>query len=142
MAAVQTLILAALSARVGTEIEGYPVTWGFRSFTPPAVGGKPAPYVIAANISNTPQRLTIGSDDPDNRQGILTLSLMYPVALDHDLPVILEQAALIAAVFPKDLIMHHAGARVRVTQSPRVVEPYRDDAYFRCPVSMQWQAFI
>ncbi|GGZ21724.1 phage tail terminator-like protein [Asticcacaulis endophyticus] len=141
MATVETKIMAVLMARVGETLLEYPVTWGDDGFTPPIDGQKSLPYIIAENVPNVPDRITIGDSGKDNRQGILTLSLMAPVTMKWKLPVMVEKQGLMAAEFPKGFLPAFDGLRVRVTQSPRCVAPYRDDTNYRCPVQVRWQSF-
>lgn len=140
MATIETKIMAALMTRVGEELTGYVVTWGDDGFEPPQSGGVPQPYIIAENSPNTPDRVMISDTGKDNRQGILSLNLMVPVALKWKLPTVIEKQGLIADEFPKGFLPPFDGVRVRVTDAPRCVAPLRDDTYYRCPVQVRWQS--
>lgn len=141
MPAIETRIWMALRQRILSLPGGYPFDFVDPEFVRPADGTGALPFVEAANIDGAPERITLGSDDPDDRGGILTLTLMMPVHLKRTREYLKEQGGRIAAHFAKDLKLSFDGVTVRIETTPRVVDPYRDDAYWRVPVSIRWQSF-
>lgn len=141
MRTVETSIWMALRQRVVSIPGGYAIAMPKVAFAKPSTNGQPDPYVQVDNMHNDPERMTIGSDGPADRRGILTLSLMYPVALNHDETVITEAAGKIAAHWPQDLKLPMDGIVVRIEAPPRVVDAMRDDAYWRTPITIRWRTF-
>lgn len=146
-ATTETKIWQALKARVQTLSSGLTINWPMEPFTPPVSGGKPVPYVECRHLPNANVRRFIGSNDPMERMGILQLTLCWPAseigtASGKTHPdVLVQHAGEIAAHFPTDLAMDFQGIRVRVERAPDVTQPYRDDAYWRCPVSVRWRCY-
>lgn len=149
MATVETKIWQAIKARVQTlpAPVNLPVDWPLETFQKPEAGGRPAPYVECRHLPNTAIRQFIGSNDPHLRQGILQLSLMWPVALvgneagQQHPDVLVQMAGLIAAHFSTDLRMMFQDLAVRVEKAPDVSQPFRDEAYWRVPVSVRWRCW-
>lgn len=146
-AAVETKIWLALKARVQTLPLSYPIDWPRVPFTKPQSANPvlPDPYLEVRLLPNTSQRIFIGSGDPHRRLGILQVSLMYPVARTQgtvDWEAQFSQiGGTIATHFRTDLRMTFDGVTVRVEKAPDVAQPFRDDAYWRVPVSVRWQCF-
>lgn len=140
MATIETHIDQALRTRVA-GLTGYSIDYGDANFALPVTGGVPQPFLTYANNPNRVERIGIRSRFPHRRQGILQITLCYPIALAHGLPVILEKAGLIAARFPDDQKMKSGSVSVRVTEYPTIAAPYRDDAYWRVPVNIRWETF-
>lgn len=146
-ATVETKIWQALKARVATLPGGYAINWPLAPFTPPKAGNRPLPYVECRHIPNRNNRFLMGSTDPQERRGILQMTLCWPATnvgtgsgKTHPDDLI-QRAGEIAAHFPTDLAMDFEGIRVRVERAADVAQAYRDEAYARCPVSIRWQAF-
>lgn len=141
MPATETRIWMALRQRVLSLPGDYPLDTKDPEFERPADATGPLAYVETANIDSAPERITLGSDDVDDRGGILTVTLMVPIHLKRTREYLKEQGGGLAAHFPKDLKLYFEDVMVRIEASPRVVDPYRDDAYWRVPVSIRWQSF-
>lgn len=146
MPAVETIIWQALRARVAS-LAGFAINWPLEPFTPPQGGGKPLPYVECRHLPNAPVRRFIGSGDPHERPGILQLTLCWPASeigngsgKAHP-DELIQRAGEIAAHFPTDFPMRFEGVTVRVERAPDVAQPYRDDAYWRVPVSVRYDCF-
>jgi hypothetical protein len=141
MPAVETSIWMALRQRILSLPGDYPLDFAAPAFERPSDETGLLPYIETANIDNQPERITLGSDDPDDRRGILTVTPMVPVHLKRTREYLKDQGGIVAAHFPKDLKLSFGGVTVRIEASARVVDPYRDDAYWRVPVSIRWQSF-
>jgi len=141
MPAIETRIWMALRQHILSLPGGYPFDFVDPAFERPADASGPLPFIETANIDSAPERITLGSDDVDDRGGILTVTLMMPVHMKRTREYLKEQGGRIAAHFPKGLKLHFEGVTVRIEASPRVIDPYRDDAYWRIPVSIRWQSF-
>lgn len=146
MPTIETKVWQALKARAAT-LPGFTINWPLEPFTPPVSGGKPSPYVEVRHMPNAVVRRFIGSSDPHERPGILQLTLCWPASeigtgsgQTHS-DVLIQRAGEIAAHFPTDLRMPFQGVVVRVERAPDVAQPYRDDAYWRCPVSVRYSVF-
>lgn len=146
MPEVGTKIWMAIKARVST-LTGYTFAWPMDPFTPPQSGGKPLPYLDIAHMPNVNARVLVGSKGPIRRPGIVQIALMWPVAeigtasgKTHP-DVLIQKAGEIAVHFPTDLCMAFQGVSVRVTKAPDVAQPYRDDAYWRVPVSIFYETY-
>lgn len=142
-ATIETNIWQALKARAATlpSPVDYTICWpDQQDFTKPADGdGVPAPYIEVSHLPNVVTRLAIDSDGQNDRPGILVMALMYPVARKATHDVMRQQAGLIAAHFPADLLMTYGGVTVRVERAPDVPSPVRDDTYLRWPVGIRWR---
>lgn len=135
-------IWLALKARVET----LPLTFAQempadQEFVRPSDDDGPLPYIEVRHLPNRNTRFLIGSDDPDDRRGILQLVLCYPVSRKHAYEVMSQYAGLIAAWFPKDLPLSFQGVSVRVTDTPDEAQEYREDGYDRFPVTVRYQSF-
>lgn len=149
-ATVETAIWQALKAHVQTLSGGLAVNWPMEPFTPPTTGGsapKALPYVECRHMPNVASRVFIGSGDPQERPGILQLTLCWPAAdvgtgsgKTHP-DILIQRAGEIAAHFPTDHRMIFQGVTVRVERAPDVAQPYRDDAYWRVPVSVRYRCY-
>lgn len=144
MPEVETKIWMAIKARVST-LPGWAanrIAWPMDPFEPGQL-----PYVEVAHLPNRVNRPFIGSNDPQERPGILQLTLCWPVAqvgtgLGKVHPdVLVQRAGEIAAHWPTDLPLDFGGVRVRVEHAPDVAQPMRDDAYWRVPVSIRYKVF-
>lgn len=141
-ATIETKIWQALKARVAGLPLGLVVNWPLEPFTPPVSGGKQLPYVECRHIPNSVNRRLLGSDDPQERPGIVQLTLCWPAAdigigsgKTHP-DVLIQKAGEVAAYFPTDLRLTFEGAVVAIERAPDVAQPYRDEAYIRAPVSV------
>lgn len=139
-ASTETKIWQALKARVST-LTGYTFAWPMVPFEPGLT-----PYVEIAHLPNRNVRPFTASDEPMERPGILQLTLVWPVAqvgtgLGKVHPdTLIQRAGEIAAHFNTDRCMTFQGVRARVTKAPDVARPIRDEAYWRVPVSVFYEA--
>ncbi|TKT79974.1 phage tail terminator-like protein [Aquamicrobium sp. LC103] len=145
-ATVETGVWQALRARVAT-LPGFTINWPMEPFTPPSAGGKLLPFVECRHMPNRVNRVFIGSDAPQERPGILQITLCWPASeigtgsgKTHP-DVLIQRAGEIAAHFPTDHRMTFQGVSVRVERAPDVAQPYRDDAYWRAPVSVRYRCY-
>lgn len=147
MPTIETSIWQALKARVQALGLGLPINWPQTVEAKPQTSGKPLPYVECRHLPNATVRRFIGSDDPHERPGILQLTLCWPVSdigtQDGEThpDELIQRAGEIAAHFPTDHRMTFEGVTVRVERAPDVAQPFRDDAYWRCPVSVRYSCF-
>lgn len=149
MPTVETAIWQALRARVAT-LTGFAanqINWPLMPFEKPSAGGRPLPYLECRHMPNAIVRRFIGPSDPQERPGILQLTLCWPASdvgtgsgQTHS-DVLIQRAGEIAAHWPTDLPLDFQGVRVRVERAPDVAQPYRDDAYWRVPVSVRYTCY-
>ncbi len=147
MPTTETKIWQGLKARVASLPLGLTIDWPLMPFDKPQSGGKPLPYVECRHIPNRVNRLLIGSQAPQERPGILQITLCWPASeistgsgKTHP-DVLIQRAGEIAAHFPTDLRLTFDGVTVRVERAPDVSQAYRDDAYVRVPVSVRYSVF-
>ncbi len=148
MPTVETKIALALQARVASLPLPYDVMWTDDApAAMPTSGGQPAPYIEAHHEPNRTVRHFIGSADPHERPGLLLLTLCWPLAKvgtgsgKTHRDAIREQAGKIAEHFPAGLCMSFQGVGVNVTKAPDVLGAYRDDAFLRTQVRIEYRTF-
>lgn len=148
MPTVETKISQAIQARVASLPLSYPVIWtDDEPAALPTAGGQPAPYIEAHHEPNRTVRLLIKADAPHERPGLLLLTLCWPIAKvgtgsgKTHRNAIREIAAKIAEHFPAGLCMAFQGVGVNVTKAPDVLGAYRDDAYLRTQVRIEYRTF-
>ncbi len=148
MATTETKISLAIQARVATCLPAYTKVWTDGEPTnPPTANGKPAPYLECHHEPNRTIRLLIKADAPHERPGLLLLTLCWPIAKvgtgagKTHRNAIREQAGKIAAHFPAGLCMSFQGVGVNVTKAPDILGAYRDDAYLRTQVRIEYRTF-
>ncbi len=147
MPTVETKIWQALCTRVASLPLGLTIDWPLMPFDKPQSGGKPLPYIECRHIPNRVNRLLIGSQAPQERPGIVQLTLCWPVSgigagsgKTHP-DVLTQRAGEIAAHFPTDLRLTFDEVVARIERAPDVAQAYRDDAYVRVPVSVRYRCF-
>lgn len=148
MPAIETSIWLALKSRV-QSLTGWTaaqIAWPMQPYTPPVTGNRPGAYIEVANLPNATVRPYVGSDEAQTYQGILQVTLCWPVATigtgsgqTHS-DAVLQKAGEVAAHFSTDLKLREEGVTVRITRAPDVASPFRDDAYMRVPISISWQS--
>lgn len=122
----------AITGRLLTLDTGLPVTWENEDFTPPADG-----YLdVQLFRSATDRQYVEHGGGTHVTLGFLQVAVMAPkdrgaVAADR----IADQ---IAAHFPCDLQL----GPVRITQTPHVAGGFPDAAFWRCPVTIYFQATV
>lgn len=148
MPSIETSIWLALKGRVATLSlsPALAIAYPKEAFTPPQSAPpapKPLPYLEVRHLPNTNTRRAIGNTDKHRREGILQITLKYPVALNQPDAVQVEIAGQIAAHFPTGLPMTHGGLAVRVAKAPDVASSFRDgaDPYWQTPVSVRYYLF-
>lgn len=148
MPTVETKIAQAIQARVASLPLPYPVLWtDDEPAALPTASGQPAPYIEAHHEPNRTVRLLIKADAPHERPGLLLLTLCCPIAKvgsgsgKTHRNAIREQAGKIAEHFPAGLCMSFQGVGVNVTKAPDVLGAYRDDAYLRTQVRIEYRTF-
>lgn len=148
MPTVETKISQAIQARVASLALPYSVLWTDDAPQPPPVAdGRPVPYVEAHHEPNRTIRRLIAHHDPHERPGLLLLTLCWPIAdvgsgsgKTHR-NAIREIAGKIAAHFACGTCMPFQGVSASVTKAPDVLGAYRDDAYLRTQVRIEYRAF-
>lgn len=147
MPSIETKLWMALKARVETLPGGFTINWPLEPFNKPQAGKRHQPYVEVRHLPNQVNRRFIGSDDPQERPGILQLTICWPAAdvgtgsgKTHP-DELIQRAGEVAAHFPTDLKMRFDGVTVRVEKAPDVAQPYRDEAYWRVPVGVYYDCF-
>lgn len=95
------------------------------------------PFVIMTNIPNISQRMAMDNDWTHVYDGVLSLSLMTP--LQVPIAEVIGMAGEIVEEFPESLKMVYGDTTVRVTKRGDVAQGYRDNAFWRTPISIRWQ---
>lgn len=146
MASAETKIWMAMkgrSERVLTAL-GYPINWPLEGFTPPQDEGAQVPYVEVRHLPAGVAWRPINSNGRHQKIGILQITLLWPagqIGAEVHPDNLVERAGAIAAAFPQDRKMRYLDVAVRVEQAPDVAQPYRDGAYWRTPVSINYSCF-
>jgi len=99
-------------------------------------------YPAAANVAfinvvdfrRPVDRVYIGSTDDDLHQGSLECAVMVPASWTHS--QLIGIGMLIKAQFPKDLQLDV----LRIDKTAMIGTAYRDGAFLRLPVSIEWRA--
>lgn len=140
MPAVQTKIWMALKGEVERAAGTIPVAWpSGEIFTPPVLSGVRLPYLTVGFTMLAPERATIGSREAPRREGTLTVVRVAP--LGPPLAAHIEAASdLLAAYFREDTGVVFEDIEVSFPGEMNVQGGYRDDGYWRTPVTVRWQA--
>ena len=148
MPTVETKIAQALQARVASIPLPYAVLWtDDEPASPPITGGRPSAYIEAHHEPNRTVRRLIRNSAPHERPGLLLLTLCWPIATvgtgsgKTHRDVIRELAGQIAAHFACGTCMPFQGVSVAVTKAPDVLGAFRDDAYLRTQVRVEYRTF-
>lgn len=131
-------IMALLFARLGTltgAAGALPIAWPNVSFTPPASGK----FLRVDFIPNRVDRLFIGSGEPHQMQGLMQVSVMWPLNVGTDAPQ--DIAGAVAAAFPVGDPLWDADLRVRIVQRPAVAGVIVEDTRIMVPVTVEWETF-
>ena len=131
MAGTETKIWMALKSRIQSIPGGLAIAYPADVYTP-----TDAAYIAVGRVSIAPERVFVASGAHE-RRGTLTLSHVAPIGQDQ--AVYEEVGAKIAAHFPADLCMNFQGVAVRIVSASHVVDGYRDGAWWRTPVNVQWR---
>lgn len=148
MPTIETKIAVALQSRVASLALPYEVLWtADEPESKPATGGQPSPYIEAHHEPNRSARLLIKPNAPHERLGLLLLTLCWPISdvgassgKTHK-DAIREQAGQIAEHFPAGLCMSSQGLGVNVTKAPDVLGAFRDEAYLRTQVRVEYRTY-
>lgn len=135
-----TKIWGAIKEAIQLAAGGLPIAWPGAVFDPPKTADGPLPFLAVGDVA-TSRRVFIGSDSPQERTGIVTLS--YVAALGYDAAWYIERASALLAGFPLDRGKVFQGVCVKWGNPPavpRVERGYRDDGYFRTPVIIPWRS--
>jgi hypothetical protein len=144
MPAIETTDWLALKGRIDT-LSTTPTMTVFEPgalVTPLTDATGPAPFILASDVGNEPERVgisaraNVGVDHI--RSGTLMLSLQWPIAREITHTQLKEIAGQIAAHFPADTCMQFGPSRLRVTQDAAVMQPYVDGAYRVAVVRVFW----
>ncbi|WP_422366411.1 phage tail terminator-like protein [Pelagibius sp.] len=137
MASVEVNIWMALRGRLETlsVIPAAPVVY-------PKEDAPAGRYLRVQHLPNRLSRFAVGSDGSNERPGILQVSVMSPIETQETAEVDMEVAGQVAAHFPADLMLEFGGLQVRITRAPDVAGAYRDEAHWRTPVSIPYEALI
>lgn len=103
---------------------------------PVGVAGRPAPYLTIASAPAPPAR-QFSSPGRWMWSGIAIVTLAAP--LGRPLVWHIQNASLIAALFPADGLMRTGGFCIRFTQPGYPLSPQQDGAFMRTPVRVHWQ---
>lgn len=137
---LEAAIWLALEARLKTLATDPPMSRiDPNAAIPPEVeAGGLKPFLTVSDIRGDPIRETIGPEC-HRREGVLQVTLCWPIARPVAHAALVNLAGRIAAHFPADLRMSYGGACLRVIAAPAVVAPYREGAYTQAPVRVAWR---
>jgi len=131
----QAKIWAALKSHLDT-ITGYTIHYNLDAAITPDVT---APYIIVQDLRQEPERQYIGNGAGNYYRGSLEIGVMVPID-GWTYPQGLQYAAGFAAEFPEGLVMTYENMRLQVSKEPHILGvAYRDGAFSRYPVSVQWE---
>ena len=97
------------------------------------------PYVRLVIAKNTPINAALGGGREPVRQGILLLTVCWPVG--SGLLPATELAATLRAAFVFNTRINFTGGYIKVTQEPAVQGDMIDGTYVQIPVVIPWMAF-
>lgn len=139
---IETKIWMAFKTHIEALAGSLPVAWPAGPvFVPPSVGSRLQPYLAVGTVAAAPQRQYIESRQKQKRTGVLTV--VYVAPLVSAVAYHIEQAAkLIVPHFREDTCIHYSDVSVQFTAEPAVQDGYRDDGYWRVPVTISWQARV
>lgn len=128
-----------ITATVGTLLA---VAWPASPlFTPPAAEGELLPYLAVGTVSAAPQRQFVEHGQPQLRTGVLTLTYVAP--LGPPIAALIEQAAkVITPHYREGSCIHYDNVGIEFPSDPAVQDGYRDDGYWRIPVTINWRARV
>ncbi|MEQ1938613.1 phage tail terminator-like protein [Mesorhizobium sp. CN5-321] len=137
-ATIETAMREAVAARVASlpMAETYPPVWfDGPAYTPNAN----TPYIRAAWIPNSTNRMFIGSGDPHQRLSLLQLDFMAPKSWTGKQAT--QVAGQIATHFAADTRMNFGEVTCRVTAAPHVAAPMAGDVFMQVPVTVGLEAW-
>ncbi len=137
---LEAAIWLALEARLKTLVTDPPmsVIEPGAAIPPEVAAGGLKPFLTVSDIRGDPIREAIGPEC-HRREGVLQVTVCWPVARPVAHAALVNIAGRIAAHFPADLCMSSGGVRLRVIAAPAVVAPYREGAYTQAPVRISWR---
>lgn len=139
---IETKIWLAVKGHITALAGTVPVAWpGSPLFTPPTSGGQLSPYLAVGTVAAAPQRQVIAHRQPQLRVGVLTV--VYVAPLGPDVAALIEQAAkALVPYFREGTCILYENVSVEFTAEPAVQDGYRDDGYWRIPVTINWRARV
>lgn len=140
MPTADTKIWLAIKEAIQLASGGLPIAWPGEKFDPPSTSTGLLPFLVVGDVA-TSRRVLIGSDGPQERTGIVTLS--YVAGLGYDTSWYIERASALLAGFPLDRGKVFQDVCVKWGNPPavpRVERGYRDDGYYRTPVIIPWRS--
>lgn len=132
MATIEADIQAALFEHLAelSLSPSLPVAWPNTNFSVPTS----KKYLEVRHFPNTTERPWIGSSEPHLHQGILQVTVHWPLNA-NELPA-REIAGLVASHFPPDFEM---ASGVRVTKRPDVSSALVEETDIQIPVSIRYR---
>jgi len=146
MATSQTKIWMAMKGHSDKVLSalGYPINWPLEAFVPPQGDGALTPYTEVRHLPAGVGWRPINSNGRHQKIGILQITLLWPagqIGAEVHPDNLVERAGAIAAAFAMDFKMRYLDVAVRVEQAPDVAQPFRDGAFWRTPVSINYSCF-
>ena len=145
MAETETKIWMAMKTHIERTLSAlYPLNWPLELYTKPETDDELVPYVEVRQLPAGTVWRPIASKGKQQKAGILQLTLLWPagqIGVDIHPDNLKERASKIAAAFPTDYKMRYLDVAVRVEQDPGVAQPFRDGAYWRTPISINYSCF-
>lgn len=137
---VQTEIWLALEARLKTlaTVPAMALVMPEDLLPQPTNGGALAPVLLVSDMRGRPQRLTIGPE-AHLREGVLQISVAWPIAKPINHAALLRLAGDVAAHFPADLRMRSGTTCLSVTEEPDTPAPFAEGPYRYAPVRVPWR---
>lgn len=139
---IETKIWLVMKGHIEALAGALQVAWpGSPLFAPPTSGGELLPYLAIGTAAAAPQREVLAHRQPQRRIGVLTI--VYVAPLGPPIAALIEQAA--AALVPhfrEGTCIFYEDVNVEFTAEPAVQDGYRDDGYWRIPVTINWRARV
>lgn len=100
----------------------------------PVVGREYLELVFAPNETLT---VFVGDDDPQQQQGFLQVTVVYPRNSGTEAPLLIADA--VVNHYRKGTVLRgEDGTSVRVIRKPWVSMPFQDEGWFRVPVTVPY----
>lgn len=124
--------VSALPMYGGTPL---PVAWPNVEFTPPAAG----PWLKVLHLRNANRRYLLRGSDPQQRRGILQITVASPLA-EGPKPAMYIAGAL-TAEYPADRAIWGEGVKLTVQSAPDLGAVTAATVAFEVPVSVRYECF-
>ena len=136
-AQTDAIIFEALTARLQAMPAVLPIA-GPNVVFPVAGQTKPAKFLKLSFLPNQTRQITMG-DDPQQKRGILQVSIMWPVG--SGIVGALDVAGAIINQFKNQTIFAASGVKITINSEPWAASPIQDDDRVQIPITIPYIAF-